>query len=89
MITGGFRPRRIEVVHNGIDAGVEPAAAARDLARMKLRVAEDDFVVGTAARLDPVRTLARRSTRCRARGQGAECRPRRHRGHPGTHEEAF
>ncbi len=66
MIAEGFPAHRVEVVHNGIDAGVEPTPEARDLARMNLGVTEGDFVVGTAARLDPVKNLGMALDACAA-----------------------
>jgi len=57
MIAEGFPAHRIDVVHNGIDPGCAPTPAARASARAVMQVAESNFVVGTAARLDPVKNL--------------------------------
>lgn len=57
MIAEGFPANRVEVVHNGIDPGIDPTPQARASARENLHVAEGDFVVGTVARLDPVKNL--------------------------------
>ena len=57
MVAEGLPERRIEVVHNGIDLGPEPSPdAAADL-RRQLALPGDALVVGTVARLDPVKHL--------------------------------
>lgn len=50
-------PDRMRVIWNGIDPGDAPAPAARAAARAALGAAEDDYVVGAVARLDPVKDL--------------------------------
>jgi glycosyltransferase involved in cell wall biosynthesis len=57
MVAEGFPERRIEVVHNGIEAGPRPTAAARAAARAALGIPLDALVVGTIGRLDPVKDL--------------------------------
>ncbi len=57
MVAEGLPAGRIEVVLNGIDPGPEPTAAQRAWARAQLGVREDEIVIGTAARLDPVKDL--------------------------------
>ena len=53
----GFPAGRLEVLPNGIDLGPVPSPAARARAREALTVREDELLVGTAARLDPVKGL--------------------------------
>ena len=43
------------MIHNGIDVGPRPDAAARASARAALSLSNDDLVVGTIGRLDPVK----------------------------------
>jgi glycosyltransferase involved in cell wall biosynthesis len=57
MIAEGFPARRVGVIHNGIDPGPVPDDSQRRDARRRLGVPDDAFVVGTAARLDPVKDL--------------------------------
>ena len=57
MIAEGLPAHRIRVVHNGIDPGPAPTDAGRRAARRQLGVPEETFLVGTAARLDPVKSL--------------------------------
>ncbi len=57
MIEEGFPASRVRVLHNGIDAGPEVTPEARRRAREVLGLAEDALVVGTIARLDPVKDL--------------------------------
>ena len=58
MVAEGFPERRIEVVHNGIDAGARPTREARATVRRELGIPHDALVVGTIGRLDPVKNLA-------------------------------
>jgi glycosyltransferase involved in cell wall biosynthesis len=58
MVAEGFPERRIEVVHNGIDAGVRPSREARAVVRADLGIPADALVVGTIGRLDPVKNFA-------------------------------
>jgi glycosyltransferase involved in cell wall biosynthesis len=57
MIAEGFPPLGINVIHNGIEPGPRPTAADRRAARYHLGVWGDAVVVGTVARLDPVKNL--------------------------------
>lgn len=53
----GFPADRLEVAYNGIDLGTPPTDEEREAARRALGLAVDRFVVGTVARLDPVKDL--------------------------------
>ncbi len=58
--TEGFPPGRLEVLPNGIDPGPPPPdPAARAAARRALGLPDGARVIGTAARLDPVKDLPR------------------------------
>jgi L-malate glycosyltransferase len=57
LIEEGFEARRVGVIYNGIDVGALPQKAARDEARRRIGATDDDLVVGTVARLDPVKDL--------------------------------
>jgi len=57
MAAEGFPSSRITVVPNGIDPGRVPTAEDRQGARRELGIETDTFVVGTVARLDPVKDL--------------------------------
>lgn len=57
LIAEGFAPGRIGVIYNGIDVGPEPQAMDRAAARARLGAQADTLVVGTVARLDPVKDL--------------------------------
>lgn len=57
MIAEGFPNRRIGVIHNGVDPGPRPTSVDRRAARRALQIADGTFVVGTVARLDPVKNL--------------------------------
>ena len=57
MIRSGFPANRVGVVHNGIEPGLQTTTALRAKARQTLGIPGDVFVVGTAARLDPVKEL--------------------------------
>lgn len=50
-------PSRMQVIWNGIDPGEPPTGAARAAARAALGVTDAACVVGTVARLDPVKDL--------------------------------
>jgi glycosyltransferase involved in cell wall biosynthesis len=58
MAISGFPRKRLRVIYNGIDPGLPPAPGARAAARARLGLPEEAFVVGTVARLDPVKDLA-------------------------------
>jgi len=53
----GFAPDALEVIYNGIEVGPVPDAALRAEVRQTLGAAAGTFVVGTIARLDPVKDL--------------------------------
>jgi glycosyltransferase involved in cell wall biosynthesis len=57
MITARFASRRLEVIHNGIEAGRLPSADERAIARRHLGIHDSRFVAMTVARLDPVKDL--------------------------------
>lgn len=57
MLEEGFPADRVSVLHNGIDPGPQTTPLTRQRARRALGLPEDVFVVGTAARLDPVKDL--------------------------------
>ncbi len=56
MVAEGFAPD-IRVIYNGIDPGTAATPADRAAARRRVGLGADDFVIGTAARLDPVKDL--------------------------------
>jgi len=53
----GFAPDALEVIYNGIEVGPVPDAALRAEVRQTLGADAGTFVVGTIARLDPVKDL--------------------------------
>lgn len=56
IVAEGFPQDRVTVVYNGIDVG--PRSAGRDMAvRRDLGLSDETLVVGTVARLDPVKDL--------------------------------
>ena len=57
MIGEGFRRDSVDVIYNGIDIGPRPTPAQRGAVRARLGVSDDAFVIGTVARLDPVKDL--------------------------------
>ncbi|MDH4062796.1 MAG: glycosyltransferase [Acidobacteriota bacterium] len=58
MVAEGFPGNRIAVVPNGIDAGPVPDERDRRQARQLLGLPDNAFIVGTVARLDPVKDLS-------------------------------
>jgi glycosyltransferase involved in cell wall biosynthesis len=58
MAAEGLPLHRIGVVHNGIEPGAAPDPAARAHARARLGLRDSDTVIGTVARLDPVKDIA-------------------------------
>ncbi len=56
LVAEGFS-QRLGVIHNGIDVGALPTVTDRRQARASLGVPDGALVVGTAARLDPVKDL--------------------------------
>jgi glycosyltransferase involved in cell wall biosynthesis len=75
MIAEGLPPSRIDVNYNGIHAGEEATRAHRSEARRSLGIADEEVLLGTVGRLDPVKDLP---TQIRAvallRATGAACR---------------
>jgi len=57
MIAEGFPARRVGVIPNAVDPRVAPDEEARRAARSRLQITQGSFVVGTAARFDPVKSL--------------------------------
>jgi glycosyltransferase involved in cell wall biosynthesis len=57
MMASGFSGQRIRVVYNGIESGTTPTDGDRRRARAALGMEPSSFVVGTIARLDPVKDL--------------------------------
>jgi glycosyltransferase involved in cell wall biosynthesis len=57
LLAEGFPPGAMGVIHNGIDIGPLPAAGDREAVRRDLGVDAGTLVVGTIARLDPVKHL--------------------------------
>jgi L-malate glycosyltransferase len=72
LVAEGFPTAKVNVIYNGIDVGEVPDSGMRDRIRQELGIADDTVVVGTVARLDPVKDLV---TLIRAIGQQAERRP--------------
>lgn len=57
MLAESFGADAVEVIYNGIDIGPLPGPSERDAARARLGVADEVPVIGTIARLDPVKDL--------------------------------
>ena len=57
MVSEGFPARSIEVLYNGIELGPRPRPADRSAMRASIGVPADALVIGTVARLDPVKNL--------------------------------
>jgi len=57
LVAEGFPAERVSVIYNGIDVGAPPDAQARARARRELGLSDREIVVGTIARLDPVKDL--------------------------------
>jgi glycosyltransferase involved in cell wall biosynthesis len=57
MIAEGFPENRVGVIYNGIDPGAMPSEIERLMAREMLQITGEDVVVGSVARLDPVKNL--------------------------------
>jgi glycosyltransferase involved in cell wall biosynthesis len=72
LIAEGFAPDRLGVIYNGIDVGPAPRDADRASARSRLSLDARELVVGTIARLDPVKDLG---TLIRAVAEVALARP--------------
>ena len=57
MVAEGFPERSIDVLYNGIELGPRPRPADRAAMRESFGFPSDALVVGTVARLDPVKNL--------------------------------
>ena len=57
LVGEGIPTAKLEVNHNGIDPGAVTTVQARNEIRNELGLHRDDWVVGTVARLDPVKDL--------------------------------
>jgi glycosyltransferase involved in cell wall biosynthesis len=57
LVQSGFPGGRVGVLYNGIQPGKPTDAHARALARQSLGLGDAEFVVGTVARLNPVKDL--------------------------------
>jgi len=57
LVAEGFPAERVSVIYNGIDVGGLPDAGKRVQMRRALGLSEDAIVLGTVARLDPVKDL--------------------------------
>lgn len=58
LVSEGFHKDAVGVIYNGIDLGPRPSSEFRREIRRELVIADDTLVVGTIARLDPVKDLA-------------------------------
>jgi glycosyltransferase involved in cell wall biosynthesis len=57
IVAEGFPPARVGVIYNGIELQPLADSAARAQTRAQLHVSDDTLVVGTIARLDPVKDI--------------------------------
>jgi glycosyltransferase involved in cell wall biosynthesis len=57
LVGEGFEAGALEVIYNGIEIGPLPDRTTRDDVRRQLGATDGTFVVGTIARLDPVKDL--------------------------------
>ncbi len=57
IVAEGFPAGQVGVIYNGIDIGPLPTPADRTRVRAQLGIPDGTFVVGTIARLDPVKDL--------------------------------
>jgi L-malate glycosyltransferase len=55
LVAEGFKGESVDVIYNGIDVGPPPDPGARAQARTLLGISDDDLVIGTIGRLDPVK----------------------------------
>ena len=60
LISRGFPPESFYAIYNGLDFTPSPSAETREeyFASKGVIIAEDDIIVGIAARLDPVKNIA-------------------------------
>jgi glycosyltransferase involved in cell wall biosynthesis len=57
LVAEGFPTSKVSVIYNGIDVGGVPGRDSRTRMRRELGLPDDALVVGTVARLDPVKDL--------------------------------
>ncbi len=57
LVAEGFPAGKVSVIHNGIEIGPLPGGDLRAQLRRELGIADHEVVVGTVARLDPVKDL--------------------------------
>ena len=57
LVAEGFPTSKVNVIYNGIDVGTVPSADLRARIRRELGIPDNAVVVGTVARLDPVKDL--------------------------------
>jgi len=57
LVAEGFPTDKVNVIYNGIDVGPLPEPSARARVRQQLGLDERTLVIGTVARLDPVKDL--------------------------------
>jgi glycosyltransferase involved in cell wall biosynthesis len=57
LVAEGFGHEQVSVIYNGIDVGAVATVALRERVRRRLGVADHVCIVGTIARLDPVKDL--------------------------------
>jgi len=57
LVAEGFPTTRVNVIYNGIDVGALPAVGMRARVRKELGIPDNALVVGTVARLDPVKDI--------------------------------
>jgi L-malate glycosyltransferase len=57
LVAEGFPTTRVNVIYNGIDVGGLPAVGMRARVRKELGIPDNALVVGTVARLDPVKDI--------------------------------
>ena len=57
MVKEGWSASQVKVLYNGITPGPALDPGARDIVRGRIGAAESDLVIGTIARLDPVKDL--------------------------------
>ncbi len=72
LIGEGFPAHAVDVIYNGIDVGARPDPSQRAARREMLGVSSETFLIGTIARLDPVKNL---DTLIRAAADVAARRP--------------
>jgi len=73
LVAEGFPTEKVNVIYNGIDVGAAPNAGDRARVRRDLGIDDRTIVIGTIARLDPVKDL---QTLVRALGAPVANRPK-------------